>query len=91
MKHNLFTHPTEVTVEFDDEGNYCLENLIESQNIMDVLEEMNYNRNYIDNILKDLIEKSNLISKEEKRNFQSKLNFYLSGNSYLKTIQANKC
>jgi len=90
MKHNLFTHPTEVTVEFDDEGNYCLENLIESQNIMDVLEEMNYNRNYIDNILKDLIEKSNLISKEEKRNFQSKLNFYLSGNSYLKTIQANK-
>jgi len=91
MKHNLFTHPTEVTVEFDDEGNYYLKNLMESQNIMDVLEEMNYNRNYIDNILKDLIEKSNLISKEEKRNFQSKLNFYLSGNSYLKTIQANKC
>ena len=91
MKHNLFTHPTEVTVEFDDEGNYYLKNLMESQNIMDVLEEMNYNRNYIDNMLKDLIEKSNLISKEEKRNFQSKLNFYLSGNSYLKTIQANKC
>jgi len=90
MKHNLFTHPTEVTVAFDDKGNYYLEKLIESQNIMDVLEEMNYNKNSIDNKLKNLIRESNFMSQKEKNQIQGKLDFYLSENSYLKTIQANQ-
>ncbi len=90
MKHNLFTHPTEVLIEFDDKGHYQIENLIESQNIMDVLDEMNYDKITLDKKLKDMIKKSNLVNQEEKNNLQTRLDFYLSENSYLKTIQANK-
>ncbi len=90
MKHNLFTHPTEVLIEFDDKGHYQIEKLIESQNIMDVLDEMNYDKISLDKKLKDMIKKSNLVNQEEKNNLQTRLDFYLSENSYLKTIQANK-
>ena len=90
MKHNLFTHPTEVTVTFDDKGDYYLEKLIESQNIIDVLEEINYDKEYINHKLKYLIEKSDIINQNEKSNIQCKLDSYLSENSYLKTIQANQ-
>ena len=90
MKHNLFTHPTEVLIEFDNKGDYSIDKLIESQNIMDVLDEMNYDKKYLDNKLKKLIKESVFISEKEKVKLQNKLNFYLSENSYLKTIQANQ-
>jgi arginine decarboxylase len=89
MKHNLFTHPTEVVIEFDEEGNYKLNNLIESQNIMDVLDEMNYDKNGLDKKLKYQIEASSLINQAQKRELLGKLYLYLSENSYLKPIQAN--
>jgi arginine decarboxylase len=89
MKHNLFTHPTEVVVDFDKNGNYILENLIESQSIMDVLEDMDYNKDYLDKKIKQQIEVSTLINSLEKEELLSKLYLYLSENSYLKTIQAN--
>ena len=89
MKHNLFTHPTEVIVDFDNKGNYKLDKLIESQNIMDVLEEMNYDKNWLDKRLKHMIESSTLINSIQKRELLGKLYLYLSENSYLKTIQAN--
>jgi arginine decarboxylase len=57
---------------------------------MDVLDEMNYDKEYLDKKLKELIEKSDFINKEEKVTLQNKLYFYLSENSYLKTIQANQ-
>ena len=90
MKHNLFTHPTEVLINFDDKGHYSIEKLIESQNIMDVLDEMNYDKKYIEKKLKHLIDKSNIIEQKEKNKLQEQLDFYLSENSYLKTIQANQ-
>ena len=89
MKHNLFTHPTEVVVNFDKDGNYKLEKLIESQNIMDVLEDLDYDRNHLDKKLKQQIEASSLINSSQKRELLGKLYLYLSENSYLKTIQAN--
>jgi len=89
MKHNLFTHPTEVIVDFDENGNYILKKLIESQNIMDVLEDMDYDKNYLDKKIKQLIEVSTLITLSEKQELLGKLYLYLSENSYLKTIQAN--
>jgi len=89
MKHNLFTHPTEVIVSFDDKGNYTLEKLIESQNIMDVLEDMDYDKSSLDKRLKQQIEVSKLTNSKEKRELLGKLYLYLSENSYLKTIQAN--
>ncbi len=89
MQHNLFTHPTEVVVNFDNEGNYILENLIESQNIINVLGDMDYDKNYLNKRIKEQIEVSTLINPSEKEKLLGKLYLYLSENSYLKTIQAN--
>jgi arginine decarboxylase len=88
MKHNLFTHPTEAVVTFDESGNYQIENLIEAQNLMDVLDDLDYDTNIMDKTLKYRIEDSELLSNEEKRELLGKLYLYLSENSYLKTIQA---
>lgn len=90
MKHNLFTHPTECTVEFDENGNYKIKNLIEAQNVMDILDDMDYDIGIINKTLKDNINKATYMEKEEKRELLDKLYLYLSENSYLKTIQANK-
>jgi arginine decarboxylase len=88
MQHNLFTHPTEAVIHFSDEGNYSIDGLIEAQNLMDVLDDLDYDTHLIDKTLKYQIEESILISKEEKRDLLGKLYLYLSENSYLKTIQA---
>jgi len=88
MQHNLFTHPTECVINFDEKGRYSINDLIEAQNLMDVLDDLDYNTNLIDKALKYQIEESALLSKEEKRELLGKLYLYLSENSYLKTIQA---
>ncbi len=88
MRHNLFTHPTEVTVEFDEEGNYRLENIIEAQNLLDVLDDLDYDTGKIDKALKTLIDESDLIDESEKQELLGKLYLYMSENSYLKTILA---
>lgn len=88
MKHNLFTHPTEAVINFDKDGKYCIDKLIEAQNLMDVLDDLDYDTNTIDKILKYRIEDSKLVSQEEKRELLGKIYLYLSENSYLKTIQA---
>jgi arginine decarboxylase len=90
MKHNLFTHPTEVIVDFDKDGNVVYNNLIEAQNLLDVLDDLDYDTGKVDKSLKQKIEASQLISEEEKRDLLGKLYLYLSENSYLKTIQATK-
>ncbi len=89
MKHNLFTHPTECIINFDEEGKYIIDKLIEAQNLMDVLDDLDYDTNIIDKTLKYRIEESSHLSSEEKRELLGKLYLYLSENSYLKTIQAN--
>ena len=88
MKHNLFTHPTEAVINFDTSGEYHIDKLIEAQNLMDVLDDLDYDTNIIDKTLKYRIEESEYISKEEKRELLGKLYLFLSENSYLKTIQA---
>ncbi len=88
MKHNLFTHPTEAVIGFDDEGNYTVDKLIEAQNLMDILDDLDYDTHLIDKTLTYRIEASKHLSKEEKQALLDKLYLYLSENSYLKTIQA---
>jgi arginine decarboxylase len=88
MKHNLFTHPTECVITFDEKGDYQMDHLIEAQNLLDVLDDMDYDTNLIDKTLKQLIETSETLSGEEKRELLGKLYLHLSENSYLKTIQA---
>ena len=89
MRHNLFTHPTEATIKFNQEGDYTIEQLEESQNIIDVLDDMGYRKRWIDEQLREKIEKSTSLNKEDKGKIVEELYLYLSENSYLKTIQAN--
>ena len=89
MRHNLFTHPTEATIKFNQEGNYTIEQLEESQNIIDVLDDMGYRKRWIDEQLREKIEKSSSLNEEDKSKIVEELYLYLSENSYLKTIQAN--
>jgi arginine decarboxylase len=88
MKHNLFTHPTECVINFEEDGNYTIDHIIEAQNLMDVLEDLDYDTGIIDKTLKYKIEESTFITPEEKRELLGKIYLYLSENSYLKTIQA---
>ncbi|WP_292655681.1 biosynthetic arginine decarboxylase [Nitratifractor sp.] len=88
MRHNLFTHPTEAVIEFDEEGEWEVRHIIEAQNLMDVLEDLDYDIGQMDKSLKTLIEDSELIDESEKRDLLGKLYLYLSENSYLKTIQS---
>lgn len=88
MKHNLFTHPTEVVINFNEEGKHTIDNLIEAQNIMDILDDLDYDTYLMDKTLKYHIEESEHLNSEEKRELLGKLYLYLSENSYLKTIQA---
>ncbi|CAA6812215.1 MAG: Arginine decarboxylase (EC [uncultured Sulfurovum sp.] len=42
MQHNLFTHPTEVSVTFDENGMFNFSKLVEAQNTLDVLNNIGY-------------------------------------------------
>ena len=88
MQHNLFTHPNECVINFSEDGSYSIDHLIEAQNLMDVLDDLDYDTSMIDKALKYQIEESTLITQDEKRELLGRLYLYLSENSYLKTIQA---
>ena len=75
MKHNLFSHPTEVNVVFKD-GKVVLEKILESQKIIDILEDIDYDTEEIKSILKGRLQED--IYKDLEK--------YLNENSYLKTI-----
>ncbi len=75
MKHNLFSHPTEVNVVFKDDE-VILEKVLESQKIIDILEDIDYDTDEIRKIL----------SKHLSKDIYQVLEKYLNENSYLKTI-----
>jgi len=87
MRHNLFTHPTEAVILFDEKGDYYIGEIIEAQNLMDILEDLDYDTGAIDKILKRNIEDSTLIDDAQKQELLGKLYLYLSENSYLKTVE----
>lgn len=74
MRHNLFSHPTEVNVVFE-ENEVKLEKILETQKIVDILEDIDYDTKEIKSILKKGLDK----------NTYSILKSYLDQNSYLKT------
>jgi arginine decarboxylase len=90
MRHNLFTHPTEAVIKFDSDGKYYIDDILEAQNLIDVLDDLDYDTSLIDKALKYKIEESKLLNETEKQDILGKLYLYLSENSYLKTIQALK-
>ncbi len=74
MKHNLFSHPTEINVVFEN-NEVKFEKILESQKIVDILEDIDYDTDEIKKILKDRL---------DNKTYQI-LNKYLHENSYLKT------
>lgn len=89
MRHNLFTHPTEFSVIFNEENQYAIQNLLEAQTILDVLDDFDYDTKEIERILRQKIEESNLLNEEEKKEILGQLYIMLSENSYLRTIITN--
>ena len=75
MKHNLFSHPTEVNIVFKN-GEVVLEKILESQKIIDILEDIDYDTNDIRARLRKNLNNHNYKDIEK----------YLNENSYLKTI-----
>ncbi len=74
MRHNLFSHPTEINVIFEN-NEVKLENILESQKIIDILEDIDYDTKQIKEVLK----------KNLDNNTYKVLKKYLHDNSYLKT------
>ena len=89
MRHNLFTHPTEATINFDENGDFIIEHIIEAQNLIDVLDDLDYDTNMLDKALKTKIEESSILNETEKMDILGKLYLYLSENSYLITTPIN--
>ena len=86
MKHNLFTHPTEATIVFDENGNYEIKNILESQSVMDILEDLDYDIHAIRDTLNQRIENSTLVDEKQKKHILGELYLFLNDNGYLKTI-----
>lgn len=86
MKHNLFTHPTEATIIINEEGNYEIKNILESQSVMDILEDLDYDIHSIRDTLNERIENSTLVDEKQKKHILGELYLFLNDNGYLKTI-----
>lgn len=87
MKHNLFTHPTEMTINLDKDG-YSIDNIIESQSISDILEDLDYDVKEIQENLNEKIENSDLIDDSERKYILGEIYLLLNDNGYLKTIKS---
>jgi len=90
MRHNLFTHPTEATIRFDEDGEYAIENVLEAQNILDVLDDFDYDTREIERRIREQIERSDTIKEDERKEILGELYLYLSENGYLRTINFDK-
>jgi arginine decarboxylase len=89
MKHNLFTHPTELTVHLTKTG-YEIDNIIEAQSISDILEDLDYDVKEIQENLNDKIENSDLIDDSERKYILGEIYLLLNDNGYLKTIKSEE-
>ncbi|ARR00556.1 biosynthetic arginine decarboxylase [Campylobacter porcelli] len=86
MKHNLFTHPTEATIILNENGNYEIKNILESQSVIDILEDLDYDIHSIRDTLNERIENSTLVDEKQKKHILGELYLFLNDNGYLKTI-----
>ncbi|PZT47865.1 arginine decarboxylase [Helicobacter valdiviensis] len=86
MRHNLFTHPTELSVVFDEEGGYEIVNMLEAQTILDVLDDLDYDTKEIERRLKQKLEDSDKIAEDSKKEVLGQLYVMLSENGYLRTV-----
>jgi len=83
MKHNLFTHPTEATIEIDEQG-FQIKNLVEAQSVLDILYDLDYDTSDLQSRLKSRIANSSLVAPERKNAIIESLTSLLHENNYLK-------
>jgi arginine decarboxylase len=86
MNHNLFTHPSECTILINDTG-YEIENFTESDNILNILEDIGYDASKLLTNLKNKLATSDFRTEEEKSDTLQKLEMYLYQNGYLRTTR----
>ena len=84
MNHNLFSHPSECSVEIDENG-FVLKNIEDSISVMDILDDMGFNSRELLIKLKTNLLQSNFITEEEKNDTLQKLENYMYQNGYLRT------
>ena len=87
MQHNLFTHPTEATIYFEDDGSFEISDIIQAQNLIDILDDMDYDIKEIEIRLRHKIADSKLIHEKNKKEIMGELYVYMSENNYLRTIK----
>lgn len=87
MQHNLFTHPTEATITFNDDGTYEIDRILQAQNLLDILDDLDYDIKEINILLKQNIEDSPYVPDDTKMEILGQLYLYLSENGYLKTVK----
>ena len=80
MKHNLFSSPSQLNVTFNNDK-MVIDNFIESQSIIEIFEDLDYDKNDIFN---------NLFEKTKDKKLQKLLEKYITDNSYLKTVMVEK-
>jgi len=83
MKHNLFTHPTEVSIIVNKDG-YKIENLTKAQSIYDIFEDLDYDIKEISENLNHKIKYSDALKSNEKTYILNEINLLLNDNCYLK-------
>jgi arginine decarboxylase len=84
MIHNLFTHPSEYTIEIDD-NRYSIKNAVESKSILNILESIGYDKKEILKKLKSDLLQSDFITNKEKDDTLAKLEIFVEQNGYLRT------
>jgi len=84
MNHNLFTRPSEYTINIDDTS-YNITNEVESKSILEVLSSIGYDKQSIVDKLKLDLKRSDFITETEKNDTLSKLDTFLKQNGYLRT------
>ncbi|MBF0266362.1 MAG: biosynthetic arginine decarboxylase [Gammaproteobacteria bacterium] len=84
MKHNLFEHPSECTVEFND-IDYEITHIKESNNMFSIIESIGYDSAQIMTTLKNNIAFSQLIREEDISETLQTLEIFLYQNGYLRT------
>lgn len=85
MKHNLFTHPSEINIGFDEEG-FVIQGHLEARNILGVLQDINHDVAEIERILKSNIDTACGKKTKMAKKLLGKLYVMLSENCYLKSV-----
>jgi len=86
MNHNLFTKPSEYTIQIDD-SKYAIINECESKSILEILDSIAYNKDDILNKLEIDLLNSDFITEKEKTDTLTKLKLFLKQNGYLRTTK----